>query len=76
MMKHIRYALYIIECSSCIATLVFHIFASIIKCQEIIEQYDVLGFSAYVLVWSFTIIIAHIASIRITGNLLGEDFKD
>lgn len=76
MMNTLKYTLYFIELTSCIVTLLFHLVVSIVKCQEIIEQYDISGLIVYVLCWTFIIIIAYIALMRITSGLLGNDFKD
>lgn len=75
-MNTLKYTLYFIELTSCIVTLLFHLVVSIVKCQEIIEQYDISGLIVYVLCWTFIIIIAYIALMRITSGLLGNDFKD
>lgn len=76
MMNNLKYTLYFIELTSCIVTLLFHLVVSIVKCQEIIEQYDISGLIIYVLCWAFIIIIAYIGLMRITGGLLGHDFED
>ena len=76
MMNNLKYILYFIELTSCIVTLLFHLVVSIVKCQEIIEQYDISGLIVYVLCWAFIIIIAYMGLMRITGSLLGHDFED
>lgn len=76
MMNNLKYTLYFIELTSCIVTLLFHLVVSIVKCQEIIEQYDISGLIVYVLCWTFIIIIAYMGLMRITGSLLGHDFED
>ena len=75
-MNNLKYILYFIELTSCIVTLLFHLVVSIVKCQEIIEQYDISGLIVYVLCWAFIIIIAYMGLTRITGSLLGHDFED
>ena len=75
-MNNLKYILYFIELTSCIVTLLFHLVVSIVKCQEIIEQYDISGLIVYVLCWAFIIIIAYMGLMRITGSLLGHDFED